>query len=337
MADKFFSLDFQEELVIVTDAKQVGQNLDIKTIGYFETEPGFFTGETEKIISNQARRIQTAIKSLSINKKNVVIVIPDSLTYTQILTMPQLNEKELISAIKYQAEKFIPMPIEEASIDLEVLEEKKEEKNILVLIVAAPKKLVEKIQQVIELCGLIPEALENETSAIARYLFAYKINPQVLVNFNYNSTSLYYFDPQSNIIKEYYNFKIGYQLFLKELQINSSLSSNQTKEFLRKYDPIDKKNSFDATAIFAPPLKEFTVELRHFFNLIEEKYHQKISQISFSNYIIYFPALTKILAASLPIQVNFLNPYQMVNKNPLVESHREELPLFIASFGANFR
>jgi len=337
MADKFFSLDFKEQQVVVADAKQSGQNLEVKTIGYLETEIGFFEGETEKIINNQAKRIQTIIKSLSINKKNVVIVIPDTFTYTQILTMPQLNEKELISAIRYQAEKFIPMPIEEASIDLEILEEKKQEKSLSVLIVAAPKKLIEKIQQVVELCGLIPEAIENETSAIARYLFACKINPQVLANFNYSSTSLYYFDPQTNIIKEYYNFKIGYQLFLKELQINSNLADQQAKEFLKKYDPLDKKNSLDATAILAPPLKEVIIEIRHFLNLIEEKYHQKISQISFSNYIVYFPALTKILSTSLPIQTNLLNPYQIATKNPLVESHKDELPLFIASFGANFR
>ena len=114
-------------------------------------------------IEDEVTQIRKLIGSLKISK-NVSLIIPDALTYSQILTMPFLNEKELISAIKYQADQFIPMPIEE-TIDIEVIEEitgeNKKEKSLL-LIVAAPKKVIEKVQTTAELAGLNPESVENE-------------------------------------------------------------------------------------------------------------------------------------------------------------------------------
>ena len=176
MADNFFSLDIDEKFTKLAEAKKSGDVLEVTALGKTETSEFFYTGNLEKNIEAEVTQIKKLLETLNITKKNVNLIIPDALTYSQIVSMPLLNEKELISAIKYQADQFIPMPIEETNIDIEVIDEDQQEKKVLLLIVAAPKKVIEKIQTTVELAGLNPESVENELSSNSRFLASFYRN-----------------------------------------------------------------------------------------------------------------------------------------------------------------
>ena len=337
MADKYFCLDIGEKFTKVADAKLTGDQLDILSLGKIATEESFFTSDLEKNVEDQANSIKKLVDSLKITKKNVSVVIPSSFTYSQILTMPLLNEKELISAIKYQADQFIPMPIEETNIDLEIIEEYKEEKKLLILIVAAPKKLIEKVQSMTETAGLIPEVIENELSASSRLInvFGNKLvaNGQdniIMANFGLNSTAISHVSRPNFIVKESHTVNIGYQLFLKEIKVNTDSDIKKASEILLSYD---KKNpsSSPVEVIAAPLLNELGAEIKRFGT------GKRITAIYFFNQIFLFPSLCDFISKQLGIPVIQLTPLAFSKQTPLLQSYQNELPLFISSFGGNLR
>lgn len=341
MADNFFSLDIDEKFTKVADAKKTGDILEVTALGKTETSDFFYTGNLEKNIETEVTQIKKLTETLNITKKNVNLIIPDTLTYSQIVSMPLLNEKELISAIKYQADQFIPMPIEETNIDIEVIDEDRKEKKVLLLIVAAPKKVIERIQTTVELAGLNPESVENELSSNGRFISTfsknvinqYKINQAqgiVIANFDINSTSLAYFSPEQLIIKENRHLSIGYQLFLKETQVNTDTDIKKAEEILKIYD---KKNSssYPVEKIIQPLVKEFASELKTFIS----KYNP--SAVLFTNKIFLFPSLVTILSEELTFPINIFNPYSMIKKSQLIETYKNELPIFVPALGANLR
>lgn len=334
MADNFFCLDIGEKYTKVVDAKKEDNLIEVASIGKIETLSTFFTSDVEKITEDQSKAIGQIVASSQINKKNVNVVIPGSFTYSQILMMPLLNEKELISAIKYQADRFIPMPIEETNIDLEVIEEYKDEKKILILIVAAPKKLIEKVQNAVEFAGLIPESIENELSASARFVNGFGKNlaakSVVIANFGLNSTNLSYFENDGQTLKESHTFQIGYQLFLKEIQINTDTDSKKGAEILQTFD-VKNKSSYPVDVIAAPLIKEFSAELKRFIAT------KKVDMIYIFNEAYLFPSLASFVSADVGIKTLELNPYNFTVKNPLVDSSKTELSLFISSLGGNLR
>lgn len=334
MADNFFCLDIGEKYTKVVDAKKKDNLVEVTSIGKIETVPTFFTSDVEKVVEDQSGAISQIVSSSRVTKKNVNVVIPGSFTYSQILTMPLLNEKELISAIKYQADRFIPMPIEETNIDLEVIEEYPEEKKILILIVAAPKKLIEKVQNAVEFAGLIPEAVENELSASARFVNGFGKNLAaknvVIANFGLNSTNLSYFETDGQTLKESHTFAIGYQLFLKEIQINTDSDAKKGGEILSSFD-MKGKSSYPVDVIAAPLIHEFGAELKRFIAT------KKVDMIYIFNQAYLFPSLANFIAADVGIKTLELNPYNFTTKNPLVDSSRSELSLFISSLGGNLR
>ncbi len=343
MADKYFSLEIGESFLKAVDAKKSDNSLTITSLGNISSDPMFYNNEIEKNIENQASLINKLVNATKITKKNVAVIIPDSFTYTQVLSMPRLTEKELISAIKYQADQFIPLPIEEINIDVEVLHENEKEKTITTLIVAAPKKLIEKIQTLIEMAGLIPESVENEFSSTGRFLVEFKnllsSSPNdkiILINLASKSTSLYFYDSYLSLIKETHNFNIGYQLFVKEIQINTNYDLNRSQEILKKFDP-KQKSSYDITPIITPVLKEFFQEIKRFMTLVNEKYQFQINNIYLINEIFQFPAIAYFLEKTFNVNVKELNPYPICKTNPLVVSHKDELPLFISALGGNLR
>ncbi|MDO9028369.1 MAG: pilus assembly protein PilM [Candidatus Roizmanbacteria bacterium] len=341
MADNFFSLDIDEKFTKVADAKKDGDILEVITLGKTETPDFFYSSNLEKTVEAEVTQIKKLLETLNITKKNVNLIIPDTLTYSQIISMPLLNEKELISAIKYQADQFIPMPIEETNIDIEVIDEDQKEKKVLLLIVAAPKKVIERIQTTVELAGLNPESVENELSSNGRLIATfnksilnqYKVSQGqgiVIANFDINSTSLAYFSPEQLIIRESHRISIGYLLFLKETQINTDTDIKKTEEILKIYD---KKNpsSYPVEKIVQPLVKEFSNELKIFIS----KYNP--SAVLFTNKIFLFPSLVTTLSEELSFPVNIFNPYSMIKKSQLIETYKNELPIFVPALGGNLR
>jgi len=341
MSDNFFSLDIDEKFTKVADAKKAGDTLEVTALGKTETAEYFYSGNLEKTIETEVFQIKKLIETLNITKKNVNLIIPDALTYSQVVSMPLLNEKELISAIKYQADQFIPMPIEETNIDIEVIDEDQKEKKVLLLIVAAPKKVIERIQTTVELAGLNPESVENELSSNGRLITAfnksilnqYKVNIGqgiVIANFDINSTSLAYFSPQELIIRESHHISIGYLLFLKETQVNTDTDIKKAEEILKIYD---KKNpsSYPVEKIVQPLVKEFSNELKIFIS----KYNP--SAVLFTNKIFLFPSLVTSLNEELSFPINIFNPYSLIKKSQLIETYKNELSIFVPALGGNLR
>jgi len=341
MTDDFFCLDIDEKFTKVVDAKKAGDVMEVRALGKTETPESFYTSNLEKTVEAEVSQIKRLLETLNITKKNVNVVIPDTLTYCQIVSMPLLNEKELISAIKYQADQFIPMPIEETNIDIEVIDENQKEKKALLLIVAVPKKIVEKIQTTVELAGLNPESVENELSCNSRFVSffckymtdQYKIDIDkgiIIVNFDINSTSLGYYSSEELIIKESHHLSIGYQLFLKETQVNADTDLKKAEEILKTYD---KRNPspYPVDTIVQPLVKEFSNELKIF----SEKYHPSV--ILFTNKIFLFPSLVVSLGDELSIPAKIFNPYEALVKSQLVETYKNELPVFVPALGGNLR
>lgn len=341
MSDNFVSIDIDEKFTKLVEAKKSGDLLEVMALGKTETPDLFYTSNLEKIIDAQVSQIKKLIETLNITKKNVNLIIPDTLTYSQIVSMPLLNEKELISAIKYQADQFIPMPIEETNIDIEVIEEDQKEKKVLLLIVAAPKKVIEKIQTTVELAGLNPESVENELSSNCRFfgsfsksiLSQYEVPPDkgvAIANFDVNSTSLAYFSPQELLIKESHHLSIGYQLFLKETQVNTDTDLKKAEQILKTFD---KKNSssYPIDKIVQPLVKEFANELKIFIT------KHSPSLILFTNKIYLFPSLVTLLNDELSFPISIFNPYSLIKKSALVETYKNELPIFLPAMGGNLR
>lgn len=112
-------------------------------------------------------------KTAGFSTKDVIIGLASQRVVVRLVNMPYMDQADLTGAIQFQAQDYIPIPVEEAIIDAKIISEflsENDEKMMEVLLVAAQKDMVNNTVQAVELAGLKPQAIDLSAFAIVRAL-----------------------------------------------------------------------------------------------------------------------------------------------------------------------
>ena len=118
------------------------------------------------------------------DSKYIHASLPEKKIFIKTVTIPTVPENEIKGAVTWAVEQNIPIEIDEAYFDWQILGPNQKDTNKLnVLISVAPKSTVDTYTQVINEAGLIPIGFENESIAIARCLIGHttKANKPMLI------------------------------------------------------------------------------------------------------------------------------------------------------------
>ncbi|MBI4225911.1 pilus assembly protein PilM [Candidatus Roizmanbacteria bacterium] len=338
MVDDLICLNLEENILRVAKASNAEGKINIDILAYQSDLPAFFESDTQKVFNDEALLLKKLIDNLKLRKKPVDIVIPDGFTYSQILYMPRLKEKELLSAIKYQADQFIPMSIEDTSLDLEILYEDKLANNLLVLIVAAPQNLIERIQRLAEQVGLFPESIENELSATGRFLANFYNPPSpeggsIFINLGYSSTNFYFFDHKLKLFMDSHSFQAGLSVFLREAQADINVDLAKAKDLLKRIG-FSQDSSVDLIQILQPAVDVLCSELQKFINSVRTKFQtSSISRIYLFNLANEINLIDKTIEKSISIPSAIFDPLPITKKTSSIEPFIRDLPSFIPAIG----
>lgn len=112
-------------------------------------------------------------KTEGLPRRNTVLGISNQKVIVRPMDLPYMPEEELDSAVKYQVREFIPIPVEDAIIDYEVVDEYmtgEEERMQTLLLAAAHREMIQSFMDAMRGAGLAPAAVELKAFAIARSL-----------------------------------------------------------------------------------------------------------------------------------------------------------------------
>ena len=108
----------------------------------------------------------------------VVASLPEEKSFLQVIQLPKMPEEQLKSSIRFEAENYIPLPIEDVYIDFHIIQPFRNHLDHFdILIAALPKTVVDPYVESIKKAGLIPLALEIESQAVSRALVKNEISP----------------------------------------------------------------------------------------------------------------------------------------------------------------
>lgn len=123
-------------------------------------------------VSNALKSLVNEVKAPS--SANVIFSLPESRIFTRVVyDLPYLTDNELTQAIKYAAEEFVPMPIQDVNLNYQVIyrsPKKDAQSRTIVFVVATPKSLVNKYIAILDKADLKPYAIETEMIATTRML-----------------------------------------------------------------------------------------------------------------------------------------------------------------------
>src|SRR5690606_15838390 len=93
--------------------------------------------------------------------------------FTQLITVPKVEDEKLEELIHWEAKKYVPIPIDEVRVDWVYLGERviSGQINTDIFLIAAPNNLVERYIKVLQFAGFEPIGIETESIATTRALW----------------------------------------------------------------------------------------------------------------------------------------------------------------------
>lgn len=292
----------------------------------------------EKTMANLAQAIKKLASDAKIGGKQVAVSIPESKVFTRILKFPLLTDQEIASAVKWEAEEYIPIPIEEAVIEHQIIERRETSSppQVLVLLIAAPKVLVENYIKIVELAGFDVEAAENSLMALSRSL-SFPDKTAVIVDIGASSSDI----AISQKGQLYFSRSVptAGSAFSRAVAQSLGVSPDQAQQYKKTYGLNQKQLEGKVYQSLSPIVGALGEEVKKSMH-----YHQNENRGEAPSILILaggsaaMPGITSLFARYTGLEVSIANPFAKINVDQKSATNLSKFaPLYAVAAGLALR
>ncbi|MGE5593214.1 MAG: type IV pilus assembly protein PilM [Betaproteobacteria bacterium] len=162
-------LDIGTTLIKVVEITKTKGAVEITRAGVHPTPEGTVSEGSVLDPPRVADAVREAMRAAGIRSNEVYAAIAGDDVVVRHALFPRMPREELAQAVKWDAGAYIPYPARDASIDYDIIGPPPDSPDKLeVMIVAAPKKLVQSHVEAMQLAGLYPLALDIQPITLDR-------------------------------------------------------------------------------------------------------------------------------------------------------------------------
>ena len=334
-----------------TSIKVVELTLDqgrprLVTYGYSERRSDSKDDGTEPSPQETADLIRRVMKEAKTSSERVITALPSYSVFSSVLNFPlSLSEKDLPSAIKWEAKKVIPLPIEEMSLSWNKLSEtaeegaKEEEKtegknekakeknkkhdkkskgfsrgkktkkgNQKILLTGAPNALVKKYVEIFKLANLKLVSLETESFALVRSLVGNDHAPSLIVNFGSVSTTITIVENAIPVLNR--SIDMGGTNITTLIAQSLNVSAERAAQFKQDVGLAGAEGSI--SKMIEQSLAPIVNEIRYTVNAWQNQTSGKVTKLILTGGSANLPNLSEFLSGELEVRAFLGDPWARV-------------------------
>ncbi len=255
--------------------------------------------ENEKIFIELGKKL---LREAHIQTRLAVTALPMYAVFSSVIQLPKLKPKEMQEAVKWEAKKVIPLPLEEMILDWKIIHEKNplDPHSTRVLLTSAPKKLIQKYVDRFGKMGLKLLSLETEAFALIRSLIGNDTSTVMMIDFGDRTTNIM-------IVSD------GVPILSRSIEQGgreiTTLLARQTGLVLEKAEDYKKDLRDALTQEIKEALTPVIDEIKYSFTLYENQHKKKIEKVILTGGSSVFPGLTEHLSEALFLKTYLGNPW----------------------------
>lgn len=267
-----------------------------------------------------------------ITTRRVAFSVPAARTFSRILTLPKLAQKDMSEAVQLEAEQYIPVPLDDLYIDYTVT--RKNDKNTDVLAVAVPKKIVDSYLALTDILNLDVVVMETTTGATGRlfqHTDAHNV-PTVLVDFGSVSSDITIFDETIMVTG---TVPEGGDNITNLIAQQLSVTKEEAHLIKVKYGLGVSKKQHEIAQALTPLLDKLVKEIKRMVRYYEERSegHRKVQQVVTFGGGANVPGLSEYLIDKLRIPVRACDPWEHIDFKHLKPPGNIERSMYITVAG----
>lgn len=328
---EFFGIDIGVGSIKIVSLLKDKDGLVLDAIGEIKTprinwlDEGA-SGDSLKQIGNSIKGLMTDLK---IKSKQAVVSLPEDKVVSRLVELPQLKDSEITDALRFEAETFVPYPLDQVSMDYEIVSQ--EGGKMSVFVVATKSAMVKKYISLFRSIGVDLLAIESPAVAIKRV---------VGLNVDTSNISTIVVDmgeKYSDMIgikngNVYFTRSIGVggESLTRAISVNLGLDIPSAEEYKKAYGLNENELEGKIKGSIMPVFTSMAEEIRKAMALFREEENMVVNLLILSGGGANLPGLAEELIRVLGVEVQVLQPLLKVNCS------RIKLPMDINTEGCRF-
>ena len=259
--------------------------------------------------------ISEALRRSGIKTKRVATAVSGRSVIVRYINMVAMSDEELKSALRYEADKYIPFELDEVVLDCARLEDPNEapgsKKEMKVLLVAVKRNLIEEHVQTIQSLGLVPTVIDVDSFALGNAFELNSLNsPRVdddkkviaLVDIGAVKTNI-------NILKANTSY-FSREVYLAGNDFSESIARrlgvDQVEAAEMKVNPEGREESIEESIL--PVLDDLGNEIHLSFDYFENQFDHEVDEVYISGGSAALPGLKTSFERIFDRRIYFWDP-----------------------------
>jgi len=167
-------LDVGSSAIKLVQLQQGKDGFSLHKAGSAPTPAGAVRGGVVVETGAIAQAVRSLLEALQIDHRQVTVGIAGPTVVAREVPLPTMSDRQLRKSIQWEARNYISFPVEDSIVEFEVLDRPANPASgqMRVMLVAAPRDMVNSQVEAVELAGLEPLAVEIQPFAAMRGLLA---------------------------------------------------------------------------------------------------------------------------------------------------------------------
>lgn len=313
--------------VVVLDKSDKG--VELEAIGETKTPNGVWMKGDQKKMAEVAGAIKLLLADLKIHHKQAVVSLPEDQVVSRAIRLPPLKGDEVRQALKFEAETFIPYPLDQVLIDYEVIEED-EAGRLTVFAIAAKNELIDSYLKLFKMAGLELIAIESPAVAIKRVINLVAGNeiPTMVVDMGEKYSDIIGLNKGNVYFTR--TMSVGGESLTRAISINLGLDMASAEEYKKAYGLKEMELEGKIKTAILPVFSSMAEEIRRATTSFAEDQGKGVDLLVLSGGGANMPGLAEELARILGVEVSVVQPFLKIN------TARVAAPINLNSEGCRF-
>jgi len=329
-----FGLDIGFQTIKIAQLKKRGAFFKLTNFGYFASPKNPFAKEHIKDKKALTEAISQAKNKIRLSTKSVVSALPESVVFTKIIQLPKLKPEELKNVVAHEAINFIPLEPNQTYLDFQLVGESNG--NYHILVVAAPKRLVDDFVEVLEKAGLSLVCLETKPLSNIRALVGPKNFKEEILIVDLGAVATSCTICKEKAIKLTVTFSFGSQLFTEKIASVLGVKLEKAEEIKIK-NGITGKAGLQIKQALEGSLGTLADKIIETLNYYRKNRDDKVglNKVILTGGGALMPGLRGFLEDKIGLRVELGDPWRMI-KNPPSQAQVPKT-LFTTAIGSAMR
>lgn len=330
----FLGIDIGTSSIRVVELSRKGQSLKLINYGEIKTaslqKAPFRTVEKDTLLlSNRetSAAILAILREAGIQTREVNLSIPDFSSFFTNFELPPMSQKELESAVRYEARSYIPFPLSEITLDWTIIEgdvSNKVKAPLEILVVAIPNEVINQYQEVATLSGLRLRALEAEAFALSHSLARNEKKTVGIVDIGARSTTCNILE--NGILKISHSFNISGNELTGILSRSLGVDYEKAEELKKGIGLAGAETAEqNIREVLLPLIDLILAEIKKIFGNYYRRENKEVEKIILAGGTSLLPGLKEYFFEELKKEVEIANPFSRTIFPPILEETLKEM------------